>query len=75
MHTLHPRLHLTFVPGFPGFRRHSSGQNFDANALAAQDVLQSLGDVALLRVDRENLHPSSPGTSVLTSSTSRRSFA
>jgi hypothetical protein len=57
---LHPCLHLTFVPGFPGFRRHSSGQNFDANALAAQDALQSLSDVALLRVNRENLHPSSP---------------
>src|ERR1039458_6060532 len=56
---LHPGLHLTLVPGFPGFRRHSSGQNFDANALAAQDALQSLSDVALLRVDRENLHPSS----------------
>src|ERR1700738_1332342 len=56
---LHPCLHLTFVPGFPSFRRHSSCQNFDANALAAQDALQSLSDVALLSVDRENLHPSS----------------
>src|ERR1019366_10411924 len=50
---------LTFIPGFSGFRRHSSGQDFDANALAAQDALQSLGDVALLRIDRENLNPSS----------------
>src|SRR5476649_2676751 len=56
---LHPCFNLTFVPGFPRFRRHSSGQNFDANALAAQDALQPLSDVALLRVDRENLHPSS----------------
>src|ERR1035441_7421996 len=56
---LHPCLHMAFIPGFPSFRRHSSGQNFDANTLAAQDALQSLSDVALLRVDREYLHPSS----------------
>src|SRR6266581_3708512 len=56
---LHPCFHLTFVPGFPSFRRHSSGQNFDANTLAAQDALQSLSDIALLGVDSENLHPSS----------------
>src|ERR1035438_2228244 len=54
---LHPRLQLALIPGFPGFRRYSGGEHFDANALTAQDVLQPLGDVALLRVDRENLHP------------------
>ena len=54
---LHPRLQLTLIPGFPSFRRYSGGEHFDANALTAQDVLQPLGDVALLRVDRENLHP------------------
>ena len=54
---LHPRLQLALIPGFPGFRWYSGGEHFDANALPAQDVLQPLGDVALLRVDGENLHP------------------
>jgi hypothetical protein len=46
---------LALIPGFPGFRRYSGGEHFDANALTAQDVLQPLGDVALLRVDSEDL--------------------
>src|SRR4051794_15101754 len=54
---LHPRLQLALIPGFSGFRRYSGGEHFDANALTAQDVLQPLGDVALLRVDSEDLHP------------------
>ena len=54
---LHPRLQLALIPGFPGFRWYSGGEHFDANALTAQDVLQPLGDIALLCVDRENLHP------------------
>jgi hypothetical protein len=53
---LHPRLQLALIPGFPGFWRNSGGEHFDANALPAQDVLQPLGDIALLCVDRENLH-------------------
>src|SRR6266849_9362464 len=56
---LHPCLQLTLIPSLPSFRRYSGGQNFDSNALAAQDVLQPLGDVAFLCVDREDLHSSS----------------
>ena len=48
---------MTLIPGFPSFGWYRRGEDFDANALTAQDVLQPLGDVAPLRVDSEDLHP------------------
>ena len=48
---------MTLIPGFPSFGWYRRGEDFDANALTAQDVLQPLGDVAFLRVDSEDLHP------------------
>src|SRR5438270_3997691 len=52
---LHPRFHLPLIPRFPRLRRNRRRQYLDANALAAQDVLQPLRHVALLGVDSVDL--------------------
>jgi hypothetical protein len=52
---LHPLFQFVFVPGFSALRWNLRGQHFRADPFAFEEIPQSLRDIALLGIDRENL--------------------